>query len=168
MTVARYPAIDSDCRHQVFIEHGTIVERIDLPAIGRVDVSQQFVARVGEQLSFEYVVLLQAGHDSRFGLSSVTADLINLTAQTRISLINRSVTSRGELGDKRLASRRENRCRFPLVQQGRTSCVLPPRSTRKALAHRRTCSLTQYVFVIFPGTTITQLASVSCVGCVQL
>ena len=167
MTMVRYPAIDRDCRHQVFIEHGTTVKRVDLPASGRVDISQQFVGQVGGQLSFEYVMLLQARHDSRFGLSSVTADLIDLTTQTRISLINRSVTSSGKPGDKRVASRSRESLSIPIGAAGpyelRLSTSVDPASSGTSvhllIDSVRVCD--------FSGATITQLASVSCVGCVR-
>ena len=164
MTIVGYPAIDSDCRHQVFIEHGTMVKRVDLPAIGRVDVSQQFVGQVGGQLSFEYVVLLRARQDSCFGLSSVTAELIDLTAQTHISLINRSVTSSGAPGDKRDASRSRESLSIPIGASGpyalRLSTSVDPEcsgsSAHLLIDSVRVCD--------FSGTTVAQLASVSCVG----
>ncbi len=42
LTMVRYPAIDGDCRHQVCIEHATMVKRVDLPATSGIDISQQF------------------------------------------------------------------------------------------------------------------------------
>ncbi len=162
LTMVRYPAIDGDCRHQVCIEHATMVKRFDLPATGSIDISKQFVARVGEQLSFEYVVLLQAGHNSHFGLSTVTADLIDLTAPVHVSLINRSVTSSGEPGDKRVASRSRESLSIPIGAAGpyelRLATSVDPQSSGSS-AHLLIDSVR---ICEFSGTTITQLASVSC------
>ena len=165
--VERYPAADRDCRHQLHIEHGTLIKRVDLPATGRVNVSQQFMAPVGGQLSFEYVARLQAGNDSRFGSSSLTAELIDLTAQARVSLINRSVTSSGGPGDSRVASLSRELLSIPIGAAG-------PYELRLATSVDPQCSGSSAHLLIdcvrvcdSSDTTVTQLASVSCVGCAR-
>ena len=160
------PTADADCRHQLLIEHGTRVNRYDLPATGGVDVRQQFIARAGDQLSFEYVVLLQAKHDSHFGLSTVTADLIDLAAQTHISLMNRSVTSDGEPGDKRVASRSRESLSILIGAAGPYELRLGTSVDPESPADRHLL-IDSVRICDFSGTTITQLASVSCAGCVR-
>src|SRR5262245_32946291 len=59
--VASFPSADQVCCHQLFVEHGARLKKLNLASTRRVDVRQSFHAEVGDRLLLDCVMLLQSG-----------------------------------------------------------------------------------------------------------
>jgi hypothetical protein len=166
VNVAAGPS-DQNCRHQVFIEYGTLLKKLDLPSTDCVEVSQRFEAHAGDVLSFEHVILLRSGHGFGTASSAVRAILVNLQTQSIDTLLDRAVDGCGSACPRRIASNSRETVLFTLPAPGnyelRFVTAVDPNNPGSE-AHL----LVDAVRVVDPsGIEVTRLASVGCVGRVR-
>lgn len=116
--VSAYPSPDRTCRHHVFVEHGAWLKKLDLPSTARVVVSQQFEARVGDVLSYNYVALLYADSNFAADRTGVRVILVDLAVATADSLLDRSINGCDTADDGRASSRIRDSKLFTITRSG--------------------------------------------------
>jgi len=164
--VAAIPSSDGNCRHHLFIEDGTRLKKLDLPATACVAVTQRFEARAGDTLTYDYVVRL---HSNGFAADrpAVRAVLVNRKAESAISLMDRSLAGRAANQQQCAGSRFRQSQSFTVPTAGHYELrfiTLIDRSRPGSEAHL----LVNSVRVVNPyGQEVKRLASLSCVGRVQ-
>jgi hypothetical protein len=89
--VVTIPSSVRTCRHHLFVEDGTQLKKLDLPSTACVVVSQKFKALAGDTLSFDYVAILRSSNGADVDRPAVRAILVNRTAETAVSLMDRTV-----------------------------------------------------------------------------
>ena len=105
VNVATIPSSDRNCRHNVFIDNGGRLQKLDLPSTACVAVSQRFEARAGDTLSYDYVILLQATNGFTADRPAVRAVLVNHRTESAVSLMDRSIDRERITHPQRLGSR---------------------------------------------------------------
>ena len=83
--VAAVPSWDRNCRHHLFVDDGTRLKKLDLPSTTCVIVSQEFEARAGDKLIYDYVVRLNSSSSSA-DRPAVRAVLVNQRTELAVSL----------------------------------------------------------------------------------
>jgi hypothetical protein len=91
VAVSAIPSPDRSCRHNVFIDNGERLKKLDLPSTTSVLVSQRFEAAGGDTLRFDYVVILYSKSQLIADRPSVRAMLVDLDSQASVPLVNRSM-----------------------------------------------------------------------------
>lgn len=167
LTVARFPSIDCDCRHQLFIEHPALTKRVDLPATARLEINQRFESPENGQLTFEFVVLMRAGRDGGTGRSSISAILQNLKTQNWMSLLDHKVVSAGEASSRRTASKSRESVTVALNMAGVYELRLATAIDSESPGSSVHLLIDSASVRNAAGVPTAQLASVCCVGCVR-
>lgn len=96
VAVSAIPSPDRSCRHNVFIDNGNRLKKLDLPSTTSVLVSQRFEASWGDTLRFDYVVLLYSKHRLVADRPAVRAMMINMNSEAAVPLLNRSMDHSAE------------------------------------------------------------------------
>jgi hypothetical protein len=151
----------------LFIEDDTGLKKFNLPSTACVAVSQRFQASADDTLTFDYVILLQSGAGSVAGRPAVRAVLVNLTSESVVSLIDRSLDGSTNAGLLRVASRfRESQSViFPVSGQYELRFItLVNHEDHGSEAHLLVDSVR---VVSSSGQEMSRLASLSCVGRVR-
>src|SRR6476659_3921631 len=55
LSLAGFQSLNDGCRFNVVIEHFELVKKVAMPRTDRIEVTQRFSGREGDQLSFEFV-----------------------------------------------------------------------------------------------------------------
>jgi hypothetical protein len=165
--VAAIPASDGTCRHHLFVEDGTRLKKLDLPATASVVVSQRFEARAGDTLTYNYVVQLQSSGGYAVDRPAVRAVLVNRKTESAVSLMNRSIDGHSVTHQRRAGSRFRDSQSFTVPTTGYYELrfiTFVDRNHPGCEAHL----LVNAVRVVdSTGQEVKRLASLSCVGRVQ-
>jgi hypothetical protein len=89
--VAAIPSRDNSCRHHLFVDDGTRLQKLDLPSTACVAVSQRFEAKAGDRLLYDYVVRLKSKKGIGADRPAVRAVLVNRATDSAVSLMDRSL-----------------------------------------------------------------------------
>jgi hypothetical protein len=167
VNVAAIPSLDKTCRHHLFVEYGAQLKKLDLPSTSCVAVSQRFEARVGDTLAFDFVVLLKSSGSFAVDRPAVRAVLVNHSAESAVSLLDRSIDGSGDARPLRVGSGFRESQSFTVPNAGDYELrfiSFVDSAQRGSEVHL----LVDAVRVIGPeGQELNQLASLSCVGCVR-
>jgi len=117
VSVAGIPTSNRDCRHQVYVESGAQLEKLDLVATRRAEVRQRFHAETGDQLSFDCLVWLKSGRGFS-PAAHVSAVVVNLELQTAETLLDRTVDGDHNSGQRRIGSNSRESRSLPIVAAG--------------------------------------------------
>jgi hypothetical protein len=161
--VAGFPSSNRNCCHQLFVEHGTQLKKVDLVSTRRVDVRQRFHAEAGDQLSLDCVVLLKSGTDF-VPAANVCVVVVNLKTQTVDTLLDRTVDGDYDSRQRRIGSDTRESLSLPILAAGEyelRTITSVDSSCSGAEAHLLIdCVRVTDIF----GTETRRLASLSCVG----
>lgn len=119
VSVAAIPSSEEACRHHLFVEDGGQLKKLDLPATTSVAVGQQFDARVGDTLTYDYVILLCTRGRFGVGRPAVRAILVNYSAGSAVSLMDRSIDAGSATDHRRVGSRFRETQSFAVPTTGR-------------------------------------------------
>ena len=164
VNVTTVPSSQESCRHQLIIEDGTRLKTLDLPSTSCVAVSQRFEARTGDTLTYDYVVLLQSKGRSVVDRPTARAEVVNLTSESSVSLMNRSPDGSTKSGQKRIASRFRETQLFTILASGQYELrftTFVDFDQHLSEAHLLVDSVR---VVNSDGQEMSRLASLSCVG----
>ena len=167
VNVATIPSSDRNCRHNVFIDNGGRLQKLDLPSTACVAVSQRFEARAGDTLSYDYVILLQATNGFTADRPAVRAVLVNHRTESAVSLMDRSIDRERITHPQRLGSRFRESQSFTVPTAGHYELrfiTFVDRSHPGSEAHLLVNSVR---ILSSSGQEVTRLASLSCIGRVR-
>jgi hypothetical protein len=105
VSVAAIPSLDGTCRHHLFVEDGAQLKKLDLPSTTCVAVSQQFEARAGDTLKYDYVVLLCSRGQFNADRPAIRAVLVDYNTGSAVSLMDRSIDAGCSTDRRRTGSR---------------------------------------------------------------
>jgi hypothetical protein len=165
--VAAIPAPDRNCRYNLFIDDGTHLKKLDLPATTCVVMSQQFDASSGDMLSYDYVALLHSRGGFESDRPAVRAVLVNHESKCVFSLMDRSIVGYSPTHEQCSKSRFRESQRFKLKRSGHYELkflTMIDRTRSGCEAHLLVNSLR---LVNQEGKELKRLASLSCVGRVR-
>lgn len=166
--VAEASPADATCRHDVVVEHGSLLRRLALPSTTHISATQRFEAQAGDTLSYDFVVLLYSGTGVDAASSVVGATLVNVRTDAAVPLLNRSLDGCNSPRRQCSASHHRESQSFVIPAAGpyelRFATSVDPDNSG-AEAHL----LVDSVRVVHrSGYEVTRLASLSSVGRVQM
>lgn len=167
VAVSAIPSPDRTCRHNVFIDNGERLKKLDLPSTTSVLVSQRFDACAGDTLRFDYVVLLYSKNRMIADRPSVRAMVADLSTETAAPLLYRSMDQVDAVANAPGSSRFRDSQTFTVPRTGTYELrfvTIVDRSFPGSEAHL----LVNGVRVLDrTGAEKQRLASLSCVGRVR-
>jgi hypothetical protein len=168
VAVAAIPSGNRNCRHQVFVEDGERLKKLDLPSTSCVTVSQRFEARAADTLTFDFVMVLQVSNRFDAGRTAVRAILVHRGSKSATSLMDRCLDDAGGVTHRqRIGSRFRESQSFTIEADGQYELrfiTTVDHDNPGCEAHL----LVDAIRVVDPsGRVAKQLASFSCVGRVR-
>jgi hypothetical protein len=161
ISVARFPAPNRNCVHQVFAELGTQLKKLDLPSTSRVEVRQRFRAQAGDRLSFDYVVLLKLA--TGVGPNTlVRALLVRLATRNAHSLLHSTVGGWAKR-ERRVMSGR-NAVSFRISDTGLYELRITTSVDQACPGAESHLSIDRVRLIDHTGLETNRLASLNCVG----
>jgi hypothetical protein len=162
--IAAIPSQAQNCRHHVFVEDGACLKKLDLPTAACVAVTQRFDVRAGDILSYDFVVQLNSSGDFTADRPTARAVLVNRTAESAISLMDRSLAGYAATQQRYAGSRYRDSQSFTFPASGHYELrfiTLVDHRHPGSEAHL----LVKSIRVLDQhGQEVRQLASLSCVG----
>jgi hypothetical protein len=167
VAVSAVPSSDRNCRHNLFVENGSRLKKLDLPSTTSVMVSQRFDAERGDMLRFNYVVLLYSKLGSVADRPAVRAVLINHSTESSVPLMSRSMEGGEAAGQDRSVSRFRQSLSFTLPDAGHYELRFITTVDRHYPGSEAHLLVNSDRLVNRRGVERQRLASLSCVGRVR-
>ena len=153
-----------NCRHHVFVEDGERLKQLELPSTSCVAVSQQFKARSGDTLNFDYVILLQSKGDFAADRPAVRAVLVDYRRELAVSLLDRSLDGFEATHHPRAGSRFRESHSITIPAAGQYELRFMTFVDGNHSGSEAHLLVDSVRVVNRSGREVTRLASLSCVG----